>query len=419
MRKDSDFWLGVNYWPAKKGMGWWKDFDESEVKNDFKRIKDDLGLDYVRIFLMWDDFQPKPDETNKESLEKLGKVLDTARENDLKVMPTILTGHMSGINWLPEWALSDKKMNGKEKSRTHKQISGGKYTDRKLKDMYSDPFMLNAETRFIKDVVGTYADHSAICGWDLSNGCTHVQKAKDPATERSWNNKLYHEIKKYDPKHPVTLGAPTFLDDKNNKYVSRLNSCNDLLSVHAYPLFVDYVDDLDPDFAPFLVSLMRGLTGKKRPVLLQEFGVCTVPQKKGTAHDTAKDPGVKKDVLLAREGDAAKYYGEVLKRSYEAGASGAWAWCYSDYDRSLYGKPPFDSVKFERHFGLLRADGSLKPAAAAMKEFKKKLENGEIERRENDYAIPEKYLSRLMGKDGYGRKELESAYKGFKAARKN
>lgn len=55
------FILGVNYWPRRKAMAWWADFDAGEVWEEFSLIGE-LGLDLVRIFLLWDDWQPEPDK---------------------------------------------------------------------------------------------------------------------------------------------------------------------------------------------------------------------------------------------------------------------------------------------------------------------------------------------------------------------
>jgi hypothetical protein len=38
-------------------------------------------------------------------LERLVTTLDRANDAGLCVMPTLFTGHMSGVNWIPEWAL--------------------------------------------------------------------------------------------------------------------------------------------------------------------------------------------------------------------------------------------------------------------------------------------------------------------------
>ena len=41
-------------------MGWWSQFDRGEVAADFERIAAS-GLDSVRVFLTWEDFQPSPE----------------------------------------------------------------------------------------------------------------------------------------------------------------------------------------------------------------------------------------------------------------------------------------------------------------------------------------------------------------------
>jgi|SRR5690554_404911 len=101
---DDRFVLGVNYWPRRKAMYWWSDFDPSEVADEFDVISD-LGLDVVRIFLLWDDWQPEPDRVSPQRLEDLQVVCDLAAERSLGLDITFFTGHMSGPNWVPRWML--------------------------------------------------------------------------------------------------------------------------------------------------------------------------------------------------------------------------------------------------------------------------------------------------------------------------
>src|SRR5262245_61065819 len=61
------FLLGVNYWPRRKAMYWWSDVDLGEVRDEFAVIRG-LGLDVVRLFLLWDDFQPAPDAASRPRL---------------------------------------------------------------------------------------------------------------------------------------------------------------------------------------------------------------------------------------------------------------------------------------------------------------------------------------------------------------
>ncbi len=100
------FLLGVNYWPRAKAMYWWADFDPGEVREEFAMIRA-LGLGHVRIFLLWESFQPRPDVVDASALRDLRTVADIAAETGLKIEPTFFTGHMSGPNWAPDWLLDE------------------------------------------------------------------------------------------------------------------------------------------------------------------------------------------------------------------------------------------------------------------------------------------------------------------------
>jgi endo-1,4-beta-mannosidase len=67
------FRLGINYWPSNSAMRWWRCFDEEELERDFARIRG-VGLDSVRVFLLWEDFQPTPDHVSERALTRLVRV---------------------------------------------------------------------------------------------------------------------------------------------------------------------------------------------------------------------------------------------------------------------------------------------------------------------------------------------------------
>ena len=103
---EEKFVLGINYWPRRKAMYWWSQFDAAEVEDEFSLIQE-MGLSVVRIFLLWDDFQPEPNSVDKSALQNLEKVADIAAAHGLGLDVTFFTGHMSGPNWAPRW-LMDK-----------------------------------------------------------------------------------------------------------------------------------------------------------------------------------------------------------------------------------------------------------------------------------------------------------------------
>lgn len=50
--------LGANYWPAGKGVSWWREFELSPVKRDFS-LAAEYGLDLVGVFCSGRIFSPK------------------------------------------------------------------------------------------------------------------------------------------------------------------------------------------------------------------------------------------------------------------------------------------------------------------------------------------------------------------------
>jgi endo-1,4-beta-mannosidase len=90
------FVLGVNYWPRRKAMYWWSDFDAGEVDEEFAVIAS-INMQIVRIFLLWDDWQPTPDTVSQDCLDNLGIVCDLAHKHNLQLDVTFFTGHMLSI----------------------------------------------------------------------------------------------------------------------------------------------------------------------------------------------------------------------------------------------------------------------------------------------------------------------------------
>jgi endo-1,4-beta-mannosidase len=83
-----------------------------------------------------------------------------------------------------------------------------------------------------------------------------------------------------------------------------------------------------------------------------------IPTRAGSLHQ-----------YFASEDEGVAYYQETLEKLWLAGAIGMFAWCYADYDPSLFDRPPCDTHLHERSFGLVRADGALKPAAEVVRRF--------------------------------------------------
>ena len=66
-------------------------------------------------------------------LDRLVTVADLAGRAGLAILPTLFTGHMSGVNWIPGWALG-----GSDRDDRFRVVSGGRVSSAGLRNWYSD-----------------------------------------------------------------------------------------------------------------------------------------------------------------------------------------------------------------------------------------------------------------------------------------
>ncbi len=357
------FVLGVNYWPRRKAMYWWSQFDADEVREEFALIRG-LGMTLVRIFLLWDDFQPAPDEVSRACLAHLITVADIAAELGLKLDVTFFTGHMSGPNWAPGWLLD-----GRPKRLARQVVSGGRAVQRGYRNPYSDEQALAAERLLLRTVVGALHDHAGIGLWNLGNEPDLFAWPPSAAAGRAWVREMTQLIHSLDSQHPVTCGlhVANLLQD-NGLRVTDVFAETDVAVMHAYPMYGWLArSPLDPDFVPYTCALTTALCGK--PVLMEEFGGPTAPPGRDSFMWRWLANRFPRIQFMAGEQAMAEHLAAVLPRLVAVGATGALLWCFADYAVDLWDKPPLDLARHERFFGLVRPDGSLKPHAQVVKDF--------------------------------------------------
>ena len=357
------FTLGVNYWPRRKAMYWWSDFDRGEVRDEFAVIREQ-GLRLGRIFLLWDDFQHEAYRVSLTCIDHLVAGCDIASDHDLQLEVTFFTGHMSGPNWAPHWLLQGSPLPG-----ARQLVSHGRVVNHGYRNPFADPLALSAERLLLGAVVRELKDHPAIGTWNLGNEPDLFAQPPDAQVGQAWVHEMAELIHSIDERHPVTCGLHIMSLLKNNGLrVDQVFTETDVAVMHAYPMYLDWArQPLDPDVVPFACALTSALCG--RPALMEEFGGCTTPDGGSSRTWEWIAYGRPRRQFMASEEDFARYIQAVLPKLVEVGASGALLWCFADYAPELWDKPPCDESRHERHFGLVRPDGSLKPHAQVIRDF--------------------------------------------------
>jgi endo-1,4-beta-mannosidase len=340
-------------------MGWWSEFDLAEVEADFARIAA-CGLDSVRVFLTWEDFQPAAGRVDREMLARLVLVADLAAGLGLALIPTLFTGHMSGVNWIPPWALG-----GSDGDPRFRVVSHSRVVRRGLRNWYSDPAIGDAQVLLAAKAAAALAGHEAIWAWDLGNENSNCVLPPNRSAARAWLARLSAAIRSADETALVTLGLHMEdLEEDRRLGPPEASEACDLLSMHGYPIYARWArGPTDDELLPFLARVTYWL-GQGRDVLFTEFGLPT--HRRG---DPRKQSAAARPTPLVEEEAAAAYTMAALNALRRSGCLGALLWCYSDYAPSLSEHPPFDLAPHELSFGLWRADGSPKPAVAAIAAF--------------------------------------------------
>lgn len=370
------FSLGVNYWPRRSAMSMWRRFDAGEVAEDFARIAR-IGLDTVRFFLRWDDFQPQPDGGDPAMLDRLETLLGLAADAGLHTVPTLFCGSMCGANWLPSWAL--------DRTAGHAPFACG--------DLYGGA-LLDAQLVFARAVGARLRAHPAIRAWDIGHAFSDVREpshakvvsgehSTEPAAERdvaAWSRRLTEALQDASTL-PVTAG--THADDITSDRDIRLGSlCAPFAFASMQGRTVSSAfarSRLDPEVVPFLAMVAASFSYK--PVMVCGVGEPTCPVEKFSAFERFAQPGEPPQLTISPEDTAfatypclteheqAVYCTAVLERLHADGRLGAWWWCWADYADELRDEPPFDRAPHERSFGIIRSDGSEKPVVAALAAF--------------------------------------------------
>ena len=151
---EGQFIAGINYWPKHRAMAWWREFDSSAVERDFSLLSE-YRFDIVRIFLLWEEFQPTPSRISMAVLNRLVEAAEIAEEMRLGVLPAFFIGHMMGINWLLLWMLE-----GGEGDEKFPVFSQGNVQKAAIRNYYADKEIWEAQKLLIREVTNALQGHA-------------------------------------------------------------------------------------------------------------------------------------------------------------------------------------------------------------------------------------------------------------------
>lgn len=348
------FLLGCNYWASHAATGMWREWQPDTVRADLAILREN-GLQLLRVFPLWSDFQPLhlltggggspvefrfgekplPDTSagqagmDEAMLDRFRQLADLAHENGLQLIIGLITGWMSGRLFLPP-AFSNR-------------------------NPITDPLVIQWEVRFVCHFVETFKDHPAIAAWDLGNECNCMGQNPTPEQAWLWTASITNAIRATDPSRPIVSGMHSLTAEPGQAWGIRGQAeLTDFLTTHPYPIFTPHIirdpaNTLRPILHATAESLYYGDIGGK-PCFAEEMGTT--------------GPYILADSLA---GDFAR---ASLFSLWAHDRRAALWWCA--FDQLHLENAPYDWCPVEHELGLLTRERQPKPnlqAFASLRRF--------------------------------------------------
>ena len=354
----SEFSVGVNYWASHAGTQMWSKFSAEEVEKDFIALRNS-GVNTVRIFPLWEDFQPvkllaecgnnfreisfldgsplpatglRSFGLDPVMMERFRTVADLALKHELKLVVGLLTGWMSGAMFVPP-ALADK-------------------------NLFEDFQAIRLAEMFLRGFVTEMKDHPAIVAWEPGNECNCLS-ASSAYSSWNWHHMVTSTIRLIDRSRPVFSGmhgGKNSINKSNNLIMQ--GELFDALTTHPYPAFTPHCGKSALNNVPAIYHATaesvyyRGVSGK--PAFVEEIG--------------AFGPN-----YLSEERTDAYLYTVLYSALIHDLGSVLW-WCGFSFDRCA-DNAPYRWGAMERELGAMKSDRAADGAGKAMKRFGEELKN--------------------------------------------
>lgn len=343
-------YAGVNYWASHCGMKMWSNWNESVVDDDF-RLLSEAKIKLVRVFPLWSDFQPIEkvygyggdvegfsinggdtlldtfdiglDET---MMERFGKLMDIAEKYGIKLIPSILTGWMSGRLFVPP-AISDL-------------------------NLITNPLAIKWEVRFVKGFVKRFKDHPALAAWCLGNECNCMARVNNDEEAWVWTDIIADAIRSQDSEHKVICGMHSQFTPKEKNWCLQSAGENcDYITTHPYasPEYQterELINTIKPLVHPAAQTVYSSCIAKV-PCIIEETG--TYGQ------------------MYADEEKTAQYANGVIYTAWAHDCLSYLWWIGFDQGSLTY--HPFGYNNRASNYGIYREDKTLKPVGEVIKEF--------------------------------------------------
>ena len=346
--------LGANYWASHAATQMWSKWDADVVEKDLKTLADS-GMTMLRVFANWAEFQPivevhvacrnpiQPRETrmflseelrpdtpageagvDERMMVRFEQFCDIAAKFGLKLIVCPMTGQMTFRNYLPP------------------AFEG--------KNVYTDPYCLKWEGRYMKYFVERLRHHPAIAAWQIGNEASIISPTEHHDMPEFWINYLHNIIRLADPTRPIVGQHNVDLKEDDPWNVMMRARSADYLTAHPYGMWgTPYIDDMLSIRCMYFAALQTRLVGDVGgvPAFIEEHGARRQEQ--------------------CSQRHLADYMRGLLWNSWDMDCRGMLWWCA--YDQTGMEIAPYDWREPCVELGIFTRSRKPYPALEALKKF--------------------------------------------------
>jgi hypothetical protein len=310
--------VGVNYHPSEAGCRIWLDWDAAAIGRDFSAIAAH-GLNTVRVFAFWRDVEPEEGAHDAAVLGRIRALAGIAARNGLACIVSVCTIWMNGERLDLPW--------------------------RRRRNLWLDPVLLGRGEAYVRAVARSLRGLGNVLAFDLGDEIGNADPAASAVLDRAdvaaWQRRMADAARDVLPRLLVCQANDASGVLRAGPFGPDNGAGLDLHAMHGWPLWTPgSVESAASAKATQVPSFLVRYAAAYGPALVDELG------SYGTSEEIA-----------------AGYQRAAGAAAIAAGAVGVLAWCWQDIASAA---PPYDTRPAERAAGLLRLDGTPRPALAAL-----------------------------------------------------
>lgn len=257
--------FGVNYVPTEHWWYSWADWRRDSIRRDLQDIAE-LGVDHIRIQLLWPQFQSNAAAVNDEAVSRLAQLLDDAGALNLDVQVTVLDGQLSGFLFVPAFLVDNQ--------------------DGHIHNFITDAKLIRAQQLLLTGLAQRVASHPHFMGFDIANEVywfTEPLKIRyTPQQGDAWMQELLTHCERIAPGKLHVNGVDKWpYEESSERAFSRrgLLRAGGASCVHPWPGFSPVYKQYGPlstaatHYSEFFVQYMQAFSSDgKRRIWIEEDG---------------------------------------------------------------------------------------------------------------------------------------------------